>query len=93
MEASMSLSPPAPPAKRKRQCQPPSIPPAIADIPQLDGDGDVSFTSLNTSSQSSSPPPPHAAITACAYVLTTDIATDAHVIANSGVKFQEENML
>jgi hypothetical protein len=49
-----------------------------------------------------------AAITTCAYVITTDIdidaiaidaiaidavATDAHVIANSGAKLQEENML
>jgi hypothetical protein len=60
-ETIMSPSPPAPPAKRKRQRQPPSEPTsdmtAIAGIPQLDGDGDVSVAGLDESSLLSTPLP------------------------------------
>jgi hypothetical protein len=60
-ETTTSPSLPAPPAKRKRQRQPPSEPTsdmsAIADIPQLDGDGDVSVAGSDESSLLSTPPP------------------------------------
>jgi hypothetical protein len=56
-----SPSPPAPPAKRKRQRQPPSEPTSdmsvIAEIPQLDGDGDVSVAGSDEPSLLSTPPP------------------------------------